>query len=62
MGLLGSENYDDLKDAHYKWVESTIQTDNIDKQNKWTQSIAKDKIYLTWQPPIIVLDHTNLKI
>ena len=40
MGLLGFENYDDLKDSHYKWVESAIQADNIDKENKWTQSIA----------------------
>ncbi len=40
MGLLGFENYDDLKDAHYKWVESAIQTDNRDKEIKWTQSIA----------------------
>jgi putative transposase len=40
MGLLGFENYDDLKDAHYKWVESAIQTDSCDKENKWTQSIA----------------------
>ena len=40
MNLLGFENYDDLKDAHYKWVESEIQTDNKNKENKWTQSIA----------------------
>ena len=40
MGLLGFENYDDLKKAHYKWVESEIQTDNSGKENKWTQSIA----------------------
>jgi len=40
MGLLGYENYDDLKDAHYKWVESAIQADNCDRENKWTQSIA----------------------
>ena len=40
MGLLGFENYDDLKDSHYKWVESAIQTDNRDKETKWTQSIA----------------------
>jgi len=40
MYLLGFENYDDLKDDHYKWVESTNQTDNCDKENKWTQSIA----------------------
>ncbi len=40
MGLLGFENYDDLKDAHHKWVASEIQTNNSDKENKWTQSIA----------------------
>jgi putative transposase len=40
VSLLGFENYDDLKDAHYKWVESAIQTDNRDKENKWTQNIA----------------------
>jgi putative transposase len=40
MELLGFETYDDLKDAHYNWVDSAIQTDNGDKKNKWTQSIA----------------------
>ncbi len=40
MDLLGFENYDDLKDAHYKWVGSAMQTDNSGKENKWTQSIA----------------------
>ena len=40
MGLLGFENYDDLKDAHCKWVDSATQTDNSDKEDKWTQSIA----------------------
>ena len=40
MSLLGFGNYDDLKDAHYKWVESAIQTDIRDKDSKWTQSIA----------------------
>jgi putative transposase len=40
MGLLGFENYDALKDAHYKWVDSANQTDNRGKENKWTQSIA----------------------
>jgi len=38
--LLGFETYDDLKDAHHKWVDSAIQTDNSDKENRWTQSIA----------------------
>ena len=40
VGLLGFENYDDLKDAHYKWVNNAMQTDNRGKENKWTQSIA----------------------
>jgi REP-associated tyrosine transposase len=40
MGLLGIENYDDLKEAHYKWVDSAMQTANCGKENKWTQSIA----------------------
>jgi len=40
MRLLGFENYDDLKDAYYKWVDSEIQTNNSDKENKWAQSIA----------------------
>ena len=40
MELLGFENYDDLKEAHCKWADSALQTDNSDKQNKWTQSIA----------------------
>ena len=38
--LLGFETYDDLKEAHCKWVDSAIQTDNSDKENRWTQSIA----------------------
>ncbi len=33
-------NYDDLKAAQHKWVESAIQTDNSDKAKKWTQSVA----------------------
>jgi putative transposase len=37
---LGFENYDDLKDAHYKWVDSAMQTDSRGIENKWTQSIA----------------------
>ena len=39
-GLLGFENYDDLKDAHDKWVDSAIRTENRGKENRWTQSIA----------------------
>jgi putative transposase len=37
---LSALNYDDLKAAQPKWVESAIQTDNRDKEKKWTQSIA----------------------
>jgi putative transposase len=40
MDLLGFENYDALKDAHEKWVDSANQTENRGKENKWTQSIA----------------------
>ncbi len=32
MGLLGLENYDDLKDAQAKWVDSIIQTNHSDKE------------------------------
>ena len=39
-GLLGFETYDEIKAAQNKWVESSIKTDNRDKENKWTQSIA----------------------
>jgi len=40
IGLLGFETYDEIKAAQNKWVESSIKTDNRDKENKWTQSIA----------------------
>ena len=40
MDLLGLENYDDLKDAHAKWVDSTIQTNHSDREKKWTKSLA----------------------
>ena len=40
IGLLGFENYDDLKEAHRKWVDSEIQTNKSEKEIRWTQSIA----------------------
>ena len=40
IGLLGFENYDDLKGAHYQWVESEIPNDVSAKENKWTESVA----------------------
>ena len=54
MGLLGFENYDDLKDAHYIWVDSEIQTNNSDKENKWTQSIAvgSKRFIELWKKPL----------
>ena len=38
--LLGFDNYDDLKEAHSRWVDSEMQADNRDKETKWTQSFA----------------------
>jgi hypothetical protein len=29
------KKYEDLKDAHYKWVVSAMQTGNSDKENNW---------------------------
>ncbi len=49
MDLLGFENYDDLKDAHYKWVDIVMQTDNSDKENKWTQSIGVGSKSFIWE-------------
>jgi len=40
MNLLGFESYGDLKDAHYKWVDSEMQANNRGKETKWSQSIA----------------------
>ena len=40
MSRLGFENYYDFKQAHYKWVDSEIQTNSFDKENKWTKNIA----------------------
>ena len=40
MDLLGFDDYDDLKDAHSRWVDSEMLADNRDKETKWTQSIA----------------------
>jgi len=29
-----------LKDAHFKWIDSAIQSENNDRETKWSQSIA----------------------
>ena len=34
MELLGFENYDDLKEAHYKWVDSAMQTEIKGKRKR----------------------------
>ena len=36
MALLGFENYEDLKDAHIKWVDSAMPTNNRCKENQIT--------------------------
>jgi hypothetical protein len=41
------QNRYDLKSAHYKWVEIALQTDDSDKENKWTQSIVVGSKTLT---------------
>ncbi len=40
MELLDFENYADLKEAHFKWVESKLQADSSEAESKWTLSIA----------------------
>lgn len=40
MELLGLETYEQLRQAHFKWVDSAIQAENKDWETKWTQSIA----------------------
>ena len=38
--LLGFESYEDLKAAHFKWIERKIQTGSSETVIKWSQSIA----------------------
>ena len=40
MELLGLETYEQLKQAHFKWVDSAIQAKNKGRQAKWTQNVA----------------------
>jgi putative transposase len=40
MSLLKFNTYDDLKEAHGRWIEEAIQEDHPVKETKWTQSIA----------------------
>jgi putative transposase len=38
--MTGFENYAELKEAHFEWVESKLQADSSEAESKWTQSIA----------------------
>ena len=40
IDLLGVETYEDLKAAHFKWVNSSLQANNRVKEDRWTQSVA----------------------
>lgn len=40
IGLLGFGGYEDLKQAHFKWIESRIQATPSETEVKWSQSIA----------------------
>jgi putative transposase len=40
MDLLGFDSHADLKEAHYKWVNSRLQDDIPEKEEQWTKSIA----------------------
>ena len=39
-GLLGFDTYEQLKDAHCKWIDSAMQDENTGRKAKWTQGIA----------------------
>jgi hypothetical protein len=45
MGLLGFESYDDFKEAHSKWVDSEIQTNN----SGWWSSLTVGFFILKFQ-------------
>ena len=38
--LLGFDTYEQLKNAHRKWIDSSIQDENNGREVKWSQSIA----------------------
>ncbi|BBO80454.1 hypothetical protein DSCO28_10200 [Desulfosarcina ovata subsp. sediminis] len=38
--LLGFGTYEQLKDSHFKWIDSAIQDENTGREVKWSQSIA----------------------
>ena len=42
MSLLGFENHDDLKNAHYKWVESAIQLKTVVKKTSGHRALLSE--------------------
>jgi len=44
MGLLGFETYEQLKQAHFKWVGSAVKDENKDRQG----SVASSKQTQCW--------------
>jgi putative transposase len=40
MTLLHIENVNDLKSFHSKWIEKSIEAKNLERESKWTESIA----------------------
>jgi putative transposase len=40
MRLLPIESKDELKQAHYQWIEEELKKSQLVRQSKWTQSIA----------------------
>ena len=40
MELLGFENYTDLKESHFKWIDRALEIDSGGSESKWTRSIA----------------------
>lgn len=40
IGLLGFDSYEQLKNAHFKWITSAIKDENKGREEKWSQSIA----------------------
>ena len=40
MGLLGFETYEQLKKAHFKWIDSALRNEKKGRETKWSQSIA----------------------
>ena len=40
MEVLGFDTYEQLKNAHFKWIDSAMQDENNGRKTKWSQSIA----------------------